>query len=361
MIFWILFGVLLLISACIVVERLTYWRRQNVPFIPIKWPYIFGNITSEKHQSLHFVDFYRNHRANHPIIGINIFMNNAVLICDLELVGRILGADFQLYFPNRGMFSNPEVDPLSAILGTLDDDVWKSLRQRLTPAFTISKMKSMFPTMQTVGAGLVTGLNEIIATENVVEFRDLFSRFATDVIGSVAFGIECNTLCSRAEFRKMTKKAMQPHLKFPLNLIPNAWPGLAKVLRMRKHTKVVSDFFVDSVEQIIQYRKTNVEERNDFMQLLIDAKLKTNEIAALAFDLLSAGYADSTSTLAYCLYELALPENQHIQRQARNEIQTVLEQNDGQLTYDSLAQMVYCQQIINGRFKMDLRQLIRFD
>ncbi|XP_055314194.1 probable cytochrome P450 6a20 [Sitodiplosis mosellana] len=347
MILSILFGLLCVFLAL----RYSYWRRHNIPFVPLKFPYIFGNVTKEKHQALQFTDFYKSHRSrahdmNRPIIGVYMFLDPSVLIVDLELMRSILTENFA-HFQNRGMFYNDRDDPLSAILGTLNHEKWRPLRTKLTPAFTPSKIKDMFPIMKTVGDELVKGLNEIIAIDNQVEIRKLFSRFTTDVIGKVAIGIQCNTLNRSTQLREMAKKAMEPYLKFPWNHLTIAHPDLARFLGIRKHSKEVSDFFVNVVEQTIQYRMENDERRNDYMQLLIDSGLSTKEIAALAFDLLSAGYADSTSTLAYCLYELALPNNKHIQHKARKEIQSVLGEHNGQLTYEVLNKMIYCRQIIN--------------
>lgn len=163
-------------------------------------------------------------------------------------------------------------------------------------------------------------------------------------IGSVAIGIQC----SSSKFQSITQRAMQPYLPFPLNILTLTNPNLARLFGIRKHPKEVSDFFVDVVEQTIQSRMENNENRNDFLQLLIKSELTTNEIAALAFDFLSAGYSDSTSTLSYCLYELSM--NEEIQAKARNEIESVLERNDGKLTYDALKEMVYCKLIVKGNF-----------
>lgn len=326
-----------------------YWRSKNVPFVPIKFPYLLGNSTSERHQALEFANFYNEHRTDHPLIGIYMFLTPAVLIVDLELIRTILTQRFD-HFQNRGMYYNNN-DTLSVILGTMEHDQWQPLRARLTPAFTPAKIKEMFAIMKTVGEKLVSGLNEILTTGNELEIRDHFSRFAIDVIGTVAIGIDCDTLnYTPTKLREMAKKAMQPYLTFPQNILTIAYPNFARFWNVRKHPKDVSDFFEDIVKQIIQHRQQSGEKRNDYMQLLIDSNLTTKEITALAFDLLSAGYADSTSTLSYCLYELSLPNNTHIQDRAREEIQSVLKQHNGELTNDALNKMVYLEKIINGNF-----------
>lgn len=327
--------------------------RLNIPFVELKFPYIYGNNTSEKHQALQFADFYRKYRKQ-PIVGLYMLcLKPSIMIIDPDLIKSVLKTNFH-HFQNRGMYYNLK-DPLSAILGTLDHDKWQPLRKKLTPAFTPNKIKEMFPVMKIVGDELVGGLMQMISTDSEVEIRDIFSRFTTDVVGKVAIGIQCDTLNNdgTSQLREMAKKAMKPYLKFPWNILTVTFPSLARFLGIRKHPKDVSDFFVDIIKQTIRYRTEHTEEsnnRNDFMKLLINAELTTNETAALAFDLLSAGYADSTSTLCYCLYELSLPENRHIQRKAQMEISSVLEQHNMELTYDALNKMVYCDQIIHGNF-----------
>lgn len=322
-----------------------YWEHQNVPFVARKFPYIFGNISHKKHRALQFADFYQNHRT-HPIIGIYLFLTPSVLVIDLQLIRRILIENFQ-QFPNRGIFHNEKDDPLSAILGTLEDDKWKLCRSKLTPAFTSAKFRQMFPIIRNVGEKLVQELNEIVANDNPVEISEFFSRFTTEVICKCAFGIEDSTTINALQ--EMIKMAKQQHLKFPWNILTITNPDLAKSMGTRKHSKAVTDFFLEFVETMVQLRQDSGEKRNDYMQLLIDSNLTINEMAPLVYDLLSAGNVDSSSTLAFCLYELSLPQNRHIQDEARTEIRSVLGQHD-ELTYDVLKEMVYLEQIIKGNF-----------
>lgn len=162
--------------------------------------------------------------------------------------------------------------------------------------------------------------------------------------GSTAIGIQCNT----PEFQKIKQQAMQPYLQFPLNIFTAVYPNVARFFGVRKHAKEVSDFFFGVINQTMQSRANNNEIRNDFLQMLMDSDLTTNLIAALAFDFLSAGYSDATSTLSYCLYELSLPKNENVQKKARKEIKTVLEQHGGEITYAALGEMTYCKSVIKG-------------
>lgn len=358
MISLILFGLCFVCLCLFVVLRFTHWSRQNVPFVPLKYPFIYGNITKGKHPALQFADFYESNRiGNYPMIGIYImFVKPALLIVEPSLIRQVLNSDFK-HFQNRGMFSNKKDDVLSAILGTLDYNAWKPIRAKLTRAFTPLKIREKFSIMKNVGEELVQGLNLVLATENELEIRGLFGRYAADVIGFIALGLQFECVNNpRTELQEMIQKAMQSHSKFPWNILKNACPKFAQFFRMRKHPKDITDFFVGITEQTIRYRTETNERRDDYMQVLIDAGLSTDEIAALTFDFLSAGYADVTSTLSYCLYEISLPENQHIQEQARREIESVLGHHEKGFSHEALDEMDYCKAIVNGKLIHQIQQ-----
>lgn len=80
----------------------------------------------------------------------------------------------------------------------LKNPSWKSLRARLTPTFTIGRMKNMFGLMRDIGANL----DEFLLSEQMdertkmfqLEFRDIFARYSVDNISSCAFGIQTNSI-----------------------------------------------------------------------------------------------------------------------------------------------------------------------
>lgn len=111
------------------------------------------------------------------------------------------------------------------------------------------------------------------------------------------------------------------------------------------------------VTETVDYREKNNIDRNDFMDLLIKLKnngtdesglgaLTLNEIAAQAFIFILAGFETSSTTMAFCLYELAV--NPDIQDRARQEIRKVIKRHGGQFTYEAMIEMHYLDQIING-------------
>lgn len=71
-----------------------------------------------------------------------------------------------------------------------------------------------------------------------------------------------------------------------------------------------------------------------------------NEIVAQSYVFFLAGFETSSTTMTFALFELAIhPE---IQDRVRKEIQTVLSKHDNQMTYDSLNELKYMGQVIDG-------------
>lgn len=347
--FVILLGLLGLLV--LVYNKNSFWKRHEVPFVKPKLPYM-SSFMRDKNLSLQYADFYQNYRSdNCPLIGTyGMLWDPLTLIVDLELIRSVLIKDY-CYFQDRGMFHNVEDDPLSASLGTLSHDKWKPLRTELSKCYTPAKLKCMCPKVLAGNLKFVKWLIE--SRHSRIEICDTFGRLMTDVIGEVAFGIDCNTLADpESELRIMMKKAKQTNLKFPRNILTDSYSKISRWCHLTKHHKDVGKFFVKFFEQIIEHREKNNEKRGDYMDCLIELKNEpgrtVNDIVALAFDLFSAGSVDASTALAYCVYELALEENQSIQNKARLEIMSVLERHAGELNYCTLNEMVYCEQIIKG-------------
>lgn len=274
----------------------SFWADHGVPFIKPSFP--FGNLTligRRDHFALRMAKFYEQMKGHKvPFAGLYFMLRPVVLITDLKLMQSVLIKDFH-HFDDRGFFYNEKKDPLSAHLFSLDAARWKPLRSKLTPTFTSGKMKFMFPTIVNVAHEFVDCLREMLKNDNEVEIRDLLGRFTTDVIGTTAFGIECNSLKDPdAKFRRMGKKTFdEPKSSSFERAIMTVSQRFSRFLGLRVHHKDVTDFFMNSVKETIEYREQHNVHRNDFMDLLIKLKndeahtgaggLTVNEIAANAF------------------------------------------------------------------------------
>lgn len=256
-----------------------------------------------------------------------------------------------------GLYYNEKDDPLSGNLLTLDGETWKKLRQKLTPNFTSSKVKNMLPIVIKKVERLRDCLQDEVQKHEEVDVKDLCARWTTDVIGTCAFGIECNSLESPdAEFMRYGRKIFAKPRHGPLVMsFLDDYKAIGRALHFKKYADDVSHFFMKVVRDTCEYREKNNVNRNDFMDILIKLKnqkpsddpITFNEMAATAFSIFVGGYETSSTTITFCLYELSL--NPELQRKARKIIQDAFKKYNGELTYEMLMDVPYIDQILYGK------------
>ncbi|XP_047118506.1 probable cytochrome P450 6a13 [Schistocerca piceifrons] len=79
--------------------------------------------------------------------------------------------------------------------------------------------------------------------------------------------------------------------------------------------------------------------------------LTTKEVAAQAWVFFLAGFETSSTTVSFCLYELA--RHPDIQKKVQEEIDDALKKNNGDVTYDIImTQMPYLEKVVNETLRM---------
>jgi cytochrome P450 family 6 len=289
LLFWlnILFG---LVATCYLLlkKRFQYWQVRNVPCIE---PELFyGNargVSKTQHMSQFIKKSYTELKLLGPIGGIYIYVQRIAMLTDLDLIKNVLVKDFT-NFPNRGTFYNEKDDPISANLVHLEDDAWRNLRHKITPTFTSGKLKFMFGTVAEVADRLIETIEKETKASGQLEVKDVLARFTTDVIGSTAFGIECNSLEDKnTKFYEIGLKAFSS-FNFLKRAFMATFKDLARKLHMKSSNKEVREFYFDVVRKTIEYRENNPQvQRNDFMSLLIKM-MKSTGTDALTFNQVAA-------------------------------------------------------------------------
>lgn len=74
--------------------------------------------------------------------------------------------------------------------------------------------------------------------------------------------------------------------------------------------------------------------------------ISIEEIAGQAFIFFAGGFESSSTTMSFCMYELA--KNPTVQQKAYEEIVSVLDKHNGNLTYESVMEMKYTEYCIDG-------------
>lgn len=229
----------------------------------------------------------------------------------------------------------------------------------------------MFSTITDCGVKLQKYLDRLADNGELLDVREISASHSTNVIASVAFGIDIDAINNRNnEFRVCGRKIFEPSLwNIIRGLISIVQPKLLSILRIKSVDQSVEDFIKSVVEQNIEYREKNNVSRKDFFQLLLQLRnngtvqlddqwetvikaddnqktLTINEIAAQSFLFFAAGFETSSTTLSFCLFELA--KNSEIQKQVLDEIDRVLQEHNGQISYESVTKMKYLEACIDG-------------
>lgn len=344
-----------------------YWRRRNVKQLNPIFP--LGDLYLMIKQGVGLGTFYDNLYQNtkqEAFVGFYNLTKPALIINDALMVKNIMVRDAS-YFPDRGSYSDEKRDPLSGGLFSQSGEKWRHMRMKLTPSFTSGKLKGMFQTMLDCGVRLKQYVLPCAEEGKEIEMRDLMARFTTDIVASVAFGNEIDSINDPDQiFREMGRKTLGLTFKnaFRLGCTLLA-PNLLKLSRLKAVDDDVEDFFIQLIKKNLEYREANNISRRDFLQLLIqlrntgsiklnddwDAKVSqvktmtVNEMAAQAFTFYVAGFETSSTTMSFCLYELA--KNKHILSKVQKEIDQILNRHDSEWNYDALQEMTYLENCID--------------
>lgn len=349
----------------------SYWDRKgfkSLPNVSLLFGHFRATFAQKESMGHFFTRVYR--RTKEPFIGVYGFLRPILLINDPELIRSILIKDFA-HFADRGVYCDAEKDPLSAHLFALSGQKWKNLRGKLSPTFTSGKLKAMFSTLLDCGSTLQNYLENLTEKGELLDVREISARHSINVIASVGFGIDVDTISNpKHEFRETLRKVFASNcwnaIRFFLKFIA---PKLMSILRIKTVDAEVEKFIMSIVKENLEYREKNNIVRKDYFQLLVqlrnngtvqlddqwntlikaDEQQKTmtlNELVAQAYVFFAAGFETSSTTLSYCLYEFA--KNPEIQKRVQTEIDSVLEQHDRQLSYEAVSDMKYLEKCIDG-------------
>jgi cytochrome P450 family 6 len=244
---------------------------------------LFGNISDlflfKTSFSDCFINLYEKFKS-YKFIGCYFTYKPILLVNDPELIQDILVRDFNS-FTDRPRFVDEKRDPISGHLFNIGGQKWRDLRFKLTPTFSTSKLKGMFPIMKNSGRILqefLIGKNLHDKSQNLFfNFNDLLAKYTTNIIVAVIFSQESDCLNDPDNvFRKISATFSQSSKKQHIIdifsfLIPNILHFLSR-FNFKAVTPKVNDFMIAYVRRAIEYREETNCTRNDFLQLLIQLK-----------------------------------------------------------------------------------------
>ncbi|CAG7831777.1 unnamed protein product [Allacma fusca] len=341
-----------------------YWPKRGVPRALLKEFATYMELLTAK-KKLQDVDlYYYNKYKSEPFVGIMELRTPSILIRDLELLKKIYVKDFD-HFANRRKF-HFDNEYNDYFLFGLDDQPWKDLRSVMGPTFTSGKLKRMFDYFQRSGSDLVqyvadqkrkTGLDS-------VELRDMYGRFVMDLIASTTFGFEGQCLKQEdSAFMKHGQDMIKNDFwRIFRGMVFSLSPGLMSFLRIPFFPAGPTSFFKGVIKRVLKERHEKHGNYKDFVQLMLESANKTTSdesegasttrykitdanILANGLVFIIAGFEGTETLLTLSTYYCAIyPE---IQNRLREEIESVLEENKGESSYDAIMKMEYLNMVLS--------------
>ncbi|XP_058122527.1 cytochrome P450 6A1-like [Anopheles ziemanni] len=340
------------LTVCIlfVRKRYTFWTRQGIPSVETRFP--LGHI---QHSSHLMVDLYRQLKGRHPFGGIFRFTEPVALVTDPKMVRNVIVRDFR-YFYDRGGYANAAHDLLSGSLLNGEGKQWATIRQATVGLFSTVKLKAMYPAMVQMVDRFRMVLNAKLTQESEVkiDLKEWLSRLTVDIVSCVLLGIEANSLNDQ-------EGGLYGLIGRQTFLVPKLWElflmtsfrPLAKAIGLRIYPRELGELFHRMTQDMIEYRKKHLDvQRNDLVDRLFNLtktdeggrRLTEHGIAANVYGFLAAGYETTSTTVSYCLLELA--KQPDLQERARKCAMDTWDKY-GELTYESLFDMPYIDQCLN--------------
>lgn len=297
-------------------------------------------------------------------VGFFDFNSPTLMIRDTELIKSMAVKNFD-HFVNHRSFIDPAYEPLFGNnLFALHDQRWRDVRALLSPAFTSSKMKAMFKLMQSCGETFSGYLAEGARQKSseVINSKDAFCRYTTDVIATCAFGISVDSMKNPDnEFYVLGKKATSfggatLGIKF---LFLRLFPNLGGRLGIRFFDVKVEQFFTNLVRETIEMRDAKGITRPDMIQLMMETRgneaidathLNIQEMTSQAFIFFFGGFESTSVLMCYAAHELAA--NPKVQAKLGAEIDECLAQCSGDVTYEAVNGLKYLDAVINEALRL---------
>jgi len=135
---------------------------------------------------------------NSQLHSVYLFGRREIVSTDLEFLRDVTVKKFA-HFQNR---LNVNFNPSSKLsnkslfrnlMTALTGDDWKRVRNRVTPAFTTGKMKRLIPTLNDSSRLLCDVVDRYVAEQMDLPLKEVFGRFALDVIARAGFSQDLNT------------------------------------------------------------------------------------------------------------------------------------------------------------------------
>ncbi|CAH0714059.1 unnamed protein product, partial [Brenthis ino] len=358
-------------------EKQDYWKKRKVPYVKPKL--LFGNymgyILQKQFRPQITSDICKQY-PEEPYIGSFFGTEPALIVQDPDLIKLITTKDFY-YFSGKEVTNYAHKETLTRSLNFAGGDDWKILRLHMSPLFTSSKLKSMFPLIIKSTTELQEYLEMEIRLSQKVNVRSLLARYTMDCVISCIFGINANSMkrdISNNPFLIMGNLIFDTSISRGLKMVCRTmWPALFYRLGYKLFDEQISKFFSGFFAEACKGRLEYGNKRNDFIDMIVEWKkikyisseslsnFKIGEkkisqlevtddlLAGQSLALFGAGYKSTSTTVTFLLYELA--KDQQIQNRVIEEVDSYFKKHDS-IDYECVNELSYLEACIDETLRL---------
>ncbi|XP_031355253.1 probable cytochrome P450 6a13 isoform X2 [Photinus pyralis] len=298
-----------------------YWKNRKVHTLKPQFP--FGNSKNAFLQRMPLgfdvYELYTEIKSRSERYGGYYNFTIPVFIpADLQLIKAILITNSDCFI-NRVSHFDVENDPLTANLLHSRGAHWKRMRSKTSPFFGNVQLKPFFPFVIRKTDELVKSIAE---TPNALDVREVLDRYAIDLMGLYISGIDFKIMKNKdSDLQRQLEKFLNTSIVDTLIRFFITIPKLLKYFKIMTFKKGMTEFFMMFIDDMVQTRQLSRSDRKVVLDALTQRtsdKFARAEIAGNVTMLFLAGYETTSTTLTFCLYELAY--NMELQEKLRAEI-----------------------------------------
>ena len=354
-----------------------YWKERNVPYVKPKL--FFGNYSRYILLKQYAPEITRNickQFPNEPYIGTFFGTEPALIVQDPELIKLVMTKDF-IFFNGREVTKYAHREIITRSVSLTGGDEWKVLRTNMTPLFTSSKLRNMFPLIRNYAKEFEEYLGEETKISHSVNARSILARYTMDCVISCAYGVNANTMHKDNgdnPFVIMADRLFDASWIRGLKMVCRSmWPSIFYGLGFKFFDDQVCLFFSKLFAEACEKRIKDGIIRNDFIDLIVEWKKKSHLSSEGLYDpktgkktiheipvkddllvgqtlaIFGAGFETTATATTYLLYELA--KHTKIQEQVIEEIDAYFNKNHN-IEYDCINQLPFLEACIDETLRL---------
>ncbi|XP_018368166.1 PREDICTED: cytochrome P450 9e2-like, partial [Trachymyrmex cornetzi] len=302
-----------------------------------------------------FVDFtrkiyYFNRDAKY--IGFYATTKPVLMLRDPEVIKDVVIKNFDT-FTNNPALADTNDYVLSQNLFGLQNAKWRHVKNLLSPFFTSHKLKTIFTLMSKHAADFAELMLTLPADKSDVNMKDIFDRYTNDVVALCIYGMKIDSIRNPTNKfyvcgKDITYMSAIRSIKY---IFIRTFPKLGRILNIKLLNNSEMKYFESRIKNEIVIRNAEHVSRPDMIQLMLDNRgkegqiqLDVDDIVAQAYAFYFASFETTSSVMSFITYKIAT--NPSIRVKLRQEIDELLNESDGNVTYEAVNKLKYLDAVI---------------